>query len=224
MKRLFKIALLCIFALLLGLTSAIPLLESNFSFGESTFVRPFIELDVSYAYFSLPSYSQNVIGLSDNNQFTKGSMIDCIFIANITNYSKSTVSIDGITLFAASLINTTNTKSEFSQHVVGSFLTQRLGFNPYADMVTNSIRYLGPYQSKLVALSGTTELGSSSETLQTGNVYLGGFIDGSIQDWHSTWGNSKQVQMQHFENEYLYNGLVLSNQTLHLQGNDVYIK
>ena len=152
-------------------------------------------------------------------------MVNCIFVVNITNYSNTTVDIDGITVYAATSLNTTNTKNEFKQGIAGAFLTQNLGFNPYnEDIIAKSLPYLGPHQSKLIALSGTTALGQSGTALQTGTFYVGGNIDGSVGDWHSIWGGSKQIQVQNFGNEYLYNNLLLSNQTLHLQGNNVHIQ
>ncbi len=213
--KYLNVILLCAAALLAGLVISVPLFISNVK-PTSSFERPFITLDVPYAYLSIPSQNQTITGLNNN-------MINSILIANITNHSNQTIHINGIALYASRSLNVTNTKSEFSLTSTGSFLTQELAFNPYSADLRITLPYLGPHESKLIALSGTTDAGNLT-SLQTGSFYLGGKLDGSIGDWHSTWGGAKQVQVQNLGNEYLYNTLLLSNQTLHLQGNYVYIQ
>jgi hypothetical protein len=221
MQYLNKTVLLCSIALILGLVLSVPLLISNLNPSpKATSERPFIGLEVPYAYFSLPSYSQNIIGLSGNNN----SLVDYVSVVNVTNYSNMTVFIDKITVYGAKYLNVTNTKSEFSLSAKNNFFTTKLNFSPSdEDNLIHALPSLGPHQSKLIALSGTTEIGNVS-MLKTGTFYLGGKIDASIGEWHSTWGGSEHVEVQNFGNEYLYNNLIFSNQTLHLQGNYVYIQ
>lgn len=220
MKYLNKTVLLCSAALILGLVLSVPLFLSNLNpTPKATFERPFIILDVPYAYFSLPSYSQNITGLSSSSN----SLFEYVSVVNITNYSNQTIFIDKITVYGATYLNITNTKFEFSLSATNNFFTAKLAFNPSdEDNLLYALPSLGPHQSKLIALSGTTEIGNAT-ALQTGSFYLGGKIDGSVGDWHSTWGGSRQVQVQNFGNEYLYNNLISSNQTLNLQENYVSI-
>lgn len=220
-----KTMLLYLVALIAGLVLSVPLLLLNLNqTPKPTFERPFIALDVSYAYFSLHSYSPNVSGLSESSNFAQSPLFQFVLVANITNYSNTEVFIDKITLYGATFLNVTNTKSMFTLSTSNIFFASKLAFNPSdEDNLLHALPYLGSHQSKLVALSGLTEV-QNTTALKVGSFYLGGKIDGSVEDWHSTWGGSKQVQVQNFGNEYLYNNLLSSNQTLHLQGNYVYIE
>jgi hypothetical protein len=215
-----KIVLLGIAALLFGSILAVPLFQFNRPTSQPSFERPFITVDVPYAYLSVPQYSI-ASGLRDNS--TLCAIINSVFVVNITNYSNTSLCINGISVYAADSINTTNTRFEFSQTLVGNFLTENLGFNPYSGDIRESSRNLAPHESTLIALSGNTEAGNAS-ALKSGVFFLGAKIDCSVGDWHSTWGGSKQVQVQNSGNEFLYNDLISSSQTLRIQGSYVYIK
>ena len=221
MKHLTTV-LLCVVALLAGLVLSYPLFVSNTS-SPPTVSRPYITLEVPYAYFSTPSYTQNIIGLNSSGNHTGRILVDSIFVVKITNNSNQTVYIDGVTVYASSNLNITNTPTQFSLFATGTFLTQELAFTTKSESTARALPYLHPHESKLIALSGTTET-TNITSLQGGSFYLGGKIEGSIGDWHSTWGGSRLVQVQNFGNEYLYNDLVSSNQTLRIQGNSVYIQ
>lgn len=218
MQQHYNLLGLCIVALVGGLVFSVPLLQSNLNISPSiTFERPFITFNVAYAYFSLTSYSQNITGLS------RTSLVDYIMVVNITNHSNITVDIAGVAVYAAENISTVNTETEFSQSSNGQFLTQDIGFDPYAtDFSTKALPYLGPQQSKLIGLSGTSDLDNST-ILQSGVFYMGGKLEGSVSEWHFTWGGSEQVHVKNFGKEYLYNNLISGNQALHIQGNYVYI-
>jgi hypothetical protein len=220
MRYSSKIMFLGIAALLFGSILAVPLFQFNRPPFPSSFERPFISVDVPYTYLSFPQYSA-ASGLSDN--LTSGALVNSIFVVNITNYSNVSLYINGISVYAADSINTTNTQVEFSQFLVGTFLTQNIGFNQYSGDIREASRTLVPYGSTLVALSGNIEIGNTS-ALKSGVFSLGAKLDCSVGDWHSTWGGSKQVQVQRLGNEFLYNDLTSSGQTLRIQGSYVYIK
>ncbi len=209
-----RIIVLSVVALFIGLVFGLPLLQFNLNHEKNSFERPLITIDVTYVYVQ-------------KEQYYKGStlstaLVNSIFIVNITNPSNISLFINEVNVYAANYINTISNKTTYSQVIKGIYLSQKLAFNePLGIDTWDSLPVLGPYSSKLMALSGNTEV-KNITALYSKTVYLGASIQCSVDDWHSTWGESKQVEMSDINNVLLYNNN-LSNKTVHINGNSAYL-
>lgn len=210
-----KIIISGVVALFIGLVLGTPLLQFNLNSQKNSFERPLITIDIVYTY-------------AQNDQYCKESilptaLVNSIFIVNITNPSNISLFINEVNVYAADYINTISNKTTYSQVINGINLSQKLAFNEPSGMDTwDSLPVLGPHSSKLIALSGNTEV-KNSTALNLKTVYLGTNIQCSVGDWHSTWGASKQVKLYAIDGVLLYNSII-SNKTLHINGNSAYLE
>ena len=218
MRPRVQLAVVGIVALLLGLAIAYPLYNSNV---ETTPKYPngkaYLGLDVVYAYFSTQPVSQNITGLwrNSNDPTSVYSTTGSFFIVlNVTNYSNVSVFISKFEISAAQQMGTTNTPNEFGQSVTYPFFEYQQTLSDKQDFSPGDESTWKPYQSRLIGLSGVTEI-SNRTLLQTGTFYLGGRVEGTVIDGlPSLGGGSKLVHMENFGYEYLYNDLVKGNETL----------
>jgi hypothetical protein len=201
---------------------ALPLFNSNLHHPANSYPggRAYITLDPVYAHFVLDPFSQDNAGLwrntSDPSQ-AKERLVNYLLVFNVTSYCNVTVYMDKFEVYAAQHADTTNTRMEIAQSIQGRFLECSRITNGPGDRLNKvyptSTRW-EPYESKLVAFSGTIEVRNVT-TLQTGTFYLGGEVNGTPIDGVPSLGaGSKQIQTTHIGNEFFYNSLLGPNQIL----------
>jgi hypothetical protein len=204
-----KLILGGVLALLLGLVFSIPLLVSN--------LRPATKLelitDVKYAYFSFPTFGQNISGLwrnASNPQQPIQQLISYIIVLNITNLSDKTAFVDELEAVAAPTIIVANQTTQIDNAVVYDVRPRGLwspGWNQYWE----------PNQSRLVALTGMVDLFPSIyQSLTNGRLFLYGSVMAKPygEETYSTGFGVKQVQLQAYGREFLYNDLISEDQIL----------
>lgn len=214
-----KLILGGILALLLGLAFSIPLLVSNLK------PRTSIELivDVKYAYFGDQTFSQNMSGLwrnASNPQDYERHLISYIIVLNITNHSDKLAYVNEFEAAAGPEIQADNVTTSMHNAVV--YDVRAIKYFPGWD------QYWGPNQSRLVALTGTVSVYQIIyQSLMSGTLYLFGRVQAMAYDsgtYSSAFG-LKQVQLQEYGREFLYNALISGNQLLQIEnGFDVSVQ
>lgn len=197
-------------ALLLGLAFSIPLLVSD--------LKPRIAIDltvdVKYAYFGDQPFTQNISGLwrnSSNSQEYQEHLISYIIILNITNNSDQTAYISEFTAAAGPEILVENGITSLHNPIV--YDVRAIKYLPAWN------EYWSPNSSRLIALTGTVSVHQYSyQALYSGTLTLYGYVEGRAYDsdmYSHTFG-LKQVQLQMFGHEFLYNALISGNQLLQI--------
>lgn len=219
MNLRLKLILGGVLALLLGLAFSIPLLISNLRPATS------IELitDVKYAYFSDQAFSQNISGLwrnASNPQEHEQHLISYIIVLNITNHSDKLAYVEELEAAAGPMIIIKNGAPQMQNPVVYDVRT--IKWYPGWD------QYWSPHESKLVALTGMVDVYETVYlSLTSGSLYLYGRVEAqpSGEGTYSAGFGLKQVQLQAYGREFLYNALISGNQLLQIEnGFDVYVQ
>jgi len=214
-----KLILGGVLALLLGLAFSIPLLVSNLRPATS------IELiaDVKYAYFSDQTFSQNISGLwrnASNPQEHEQHMVSYIIVLNITNHSDKLAYIEVLEAAAGPLILVEGNTVEMHNAIVYDVRT--IKWFPGWD------QYWQPDQSRLVALTGMVAVYETVyESLMGGTFYLYGRVEARPygEGAYSVGLGVKEVQLQVYGREFLYNALLSENQMLRINyGFDVSVQ
>lgn len=215
----WKLILGGILALLLGLAFSIPLLVLNLK------PRTNIELivDVKYAYFGDQTFSQNMSGLwrnASNPKDYERRLISYIIVLNITNHSDKLAYVDEFEAAAGPEILVENGTTSMHNPVVYDVRTVK--YFPGWD------QYWAPNQSRLVALTGTvSDYQIVFQSLMSGKLCLYGRVQ-AMAYGSRTYSDSfglKQVQLQEFGPEFLYNALISGNQLLQIEnGFDVSVQ
>jgi hypothetical protein len=176
-----------------------------------------LDVDVVYAYFSTQPVSENVTGLykNSNNQvsdrYTTGSFF---VVLNVTNYSNVSVVLNEFCIDAAQHMNFTYTANQGSVSIDEPFFAYHQTDNQHENLTSAYNLVWRPYESRLIAFSGITQLNNRS-LLQAGTFYVGGRVAGSvINGSYAFGGGAKLIQVENFGDEYLYNNLVTGNETL----------
>jgi hypothetical protein len=219
MNLRLKLALCGILALLLGLAFSIPLLLSNLK--PSTRIE--LIIDVKYAYFGDQVYSQNMSGLwrnTSNPQDYEQHLISYIIVLNVTNHSDKLAYVDELEAAAGPEIIAENGTLQMHNAVVYDVRT--IKFFPGWDQLWQ------PNESRLVALTGTVSAYKIVyQSLMTGNLHLYGRVQAMAYGsrTYSDGFGLKQVQLQEYGGEFLYNALISENQLLQIEsGFDVSIQ
>jgi hypothetical protein len=204
----WKLILGGLLALLLGLAFSIPLLISN--------LRPVtsIELitDVKYAYFSDQAFSQNISGLwrnASNPQEHEQHLISYIIVLNITNHSDKLAYVDEFEAAAGPVIIAVNHTVQMDNAVVYDVRT--IKWFPGWD------QYWQRNQSRLIALTGMVDVYETAyQSLTNGTMFLYGSVMARPygEGTYSTGFGVKQVQLQEYGREFLYNALISEDQIL----------
>jgi hypothetical protein len=215
-----KLILCGILALSLGLAFSIPLLLSNLK------PRTSIDLivDVKYAYFGDQGFSQNISGLWRNAskpQDIEEHLISYVIVLNITNHSDKVAYVDEFEAAAApEILAESGTVTVISDAVVYDVRT--IKYFPGWD------QSWVPNQSRLVALTGTVGVFQTIyDSLINGTLYLYGRVQAMAygSGTYSEASGFKQVQLQEYGREFLYNALISGNQLLQIEnGFDVSIR
>lgn len=215
-----------IIALLMGVCVASPLLILNLGTisPTQTGIKPEIEVDVAYAYFDILSANQNVTGLWRSSSNTRDNLpiVAYLFVLNITNDSNHTVEIDliGVSAQKGPYLNFTEIINQ-NKTITPNYpiLSDYTHFADAPEMITFD-NTLEAKQSRLIGVSGIQTVWSvpALEALKTGQILLfaqtSAMVSGSSRSTSGIVDNVKQVQLEIFENEYLYNTIVSENQLL----------
>lgn len=214
-----KLILGGVLALLLGLAFSIPLLISNLRPATS------IELiaDVKYAYFSDQTFSQNISGLwrnASNPLEHEQHLISYIIVLNITNHSDRLAYVEELEVAAGPMITIENGAPQMQNPVV--FDVRTIRWFPGWD------QYWQPDQSRLVGLTGIVHVYEIVyRSLASGTFYLYGRVEARPygEGTYSAGFGVKQVQLQAYGKEFLYNALISENQMLQINyGFDVSVQ
>jgi hypothetical protein len=198
-----------VLALLLGLTSSMPLLLSYLT--PATKIE--LTIDVEYAYFGVQGFNQNITGLwrnASDPQEADRHIVSYLMVLNITNHSDKLAYMEEFEAAAAPIIDSTGMQNAVVYDV------RTIKWFPGWD------QYWSPNQSRLISLSGIVEVHEISYlALTSGTLYLYGHVEArpSGEKSVSTVSSVKQVQLQAYGKEFLYNVLLSGNQMLQL-GND----
>jgi hypothetical protein len=233
MKPRTKLILAGAIALIVGFGVAMPLLLLNI--GPLRWTPPeevHVEVDIMYAYFGVQQFNQNLTGLWINSSNLQGDLpredlhfVTYLFVVNITNLSdKFFVSMHELYFVAGPSIDAEPDSWGATDPMV--YLEIR---DLHESYIFNS--QCEPGHSRLIALTGIVETyGVAYSQLQNGTIYLFTIIYGQpIGDaGNAIWSKSyclKEVQLQIFGSEFLYNNLLSENQRLNFYPNgiDVYI-
>jgi len=231
MNNGLKIFLGSILALLMGVGVASPLLILNLGTISPipTGIKPEIQVDVVYAYFDILSTNQNITGLWRNYSTPAEDppIVEYLFVLNLTNYSNYTVEIPVLGVKAQTGFDLYYYPDPIpeNQSILPTILPNYsiLSEYRYFDDSFNLVTFdntMKPKQSRLIGLSGIQTVRSikAFEAMKTGKIVLiaqtGAMINGSSRNSSGIVDNVKQVQFEIFENEYLYNILVLENQRM----------
>jgi hypothetical protein len=202
-----KLILGCVLALLLGLAVSSPILFSNLT----PTARIQLDIDVQYAYFGVQDFNQNVTGLWRNASDPQEHYlhpVSYLIILNVTNHSGKLVYVQEFEAAAAPRI-VVNNGTEIDNKVVYDVRT--IEWYPGWD------QYWSPNQSRLIGLTGMTEAQEPSYlALLSGTLYLYGHVEGiGLGEKLVVEGSTvKQVQLQAYGREFLYNTLLSENQML----------
>lgn len=222
-----------IVALLLGVCLASPLLILNIGTISltQTGIKPEITVDVAYAYFDILSANQNVTGLWRSSSDTRDTLpiVAYLFVLNVTNYSNDTVEIDllGVIPQKGPYINMTD------------IIAQNISITPNYPILSDLRHFsdvpetlifdntLEAKQSRLIGVSGIQTVWSVTafEALKTGQILL--HAQASAGSGGGIVNSVKQVQLEIFEHEFLYNTIVSENQRLQISwvnGIDVFVE
>lgn len=219
MNLSLKLVLGGVLSLLLGLAFSIPLLVSNLRPATS------IELitDVKYAYFSDQAFSQNISGLwrnASNPREHEQHLISYIIVLNITNHSDKLAYVEELEAAAGPMIIAENGTIEMHNPVVYDVRT--IKWFPGWD------QYWQPNRSRLVALTGIVDVYETVyQSLTSGTLFLYGRVEAQPygEGTYSAGFGVKQVQLQAYGREFLYNALISENQMLQINnGFDVSVQ
>ena len=216
----------CLTALVLGLILAYPLLETN------TFVPAKADLgvDVVYAYFGTLNVDSNITGLYRNNtqlfatngnegQITGNTVyttnvMSYFMVLNITNLSNDDARVNEMDTLAGPSISVSDTGGPLGSGFVEAqnpILTDSKLVSAYAGWDN----VWGENQSRLIYLSGIMGVLNSSYTSINRNIWIHVEVNGA------TYGNTpiigicyKQLPLETFGQDHLYNNLLGENQTL----------
>jgi hypothetical protein len=232
MKPRTKLILAGAIALIVGFGVATPLLLLNLTPVRSG-PRLDVEVDIGYAYFGVQQFNQNLTGLWINSSdpqvhLPTGDLaagdrhfIAYLFVANITNLSdKFYIAMDEVYFVAAESIHVDpdggwGETNAIVFHEVHE-LRNRYFFNNQVE----------PGHSRLIALTGIVEAYDVAYSqLQSGTTELFTIIYGEpVAGENAVWSESyclKQVQLQTFGTEFLYNRLLSENQELVISMNGI---
>jgi hypothetical protein len=225
-------AALGIAVVLLGLFLALPFIKPNLDKPADRFPggRAYITADTVYAYFTLNPYGQDTADLSGKSStINPHEAVNYLIILNVTSYCDAVVYMEHFDVYAAENASTTNTRTEISQTVSMPIIyCSRVtdGTEDRLHTVYPTATRWEPYESRLVAFSGTTE-SYNTTALKTGSFYIASRIDGTPIDGFSSKGaDSKQVTVTKIgTDEYRYNTLLGPNQALRFdwQGQIAYV-
>ena len=214
-----KLILIVALALAIGLAFSIPLLVINLK--PATSVK--LVVDVKYAYFGDQVFSENISGLwrnSSNSQEWEQQLMSYIMVLNITNNSNDVALVDELDVAAAPMITAENSNLQIQNAIVYDVRTIKF-FPGWA-------QYWEPNESRLVALTGTVSIYPNMyQSLMSGSLYLYGRV--VAHAFGSGTSDSefdlKQVQVQEYGSEFLYNALISGNQMIQIQnGYDVSVQ
>ena len=218
-----KLVLCGVLALILGLAFSVPLLVSNLK------PRTSIELivDVKYAYFGDQLFGQNISGLWRNTSNLQDGyiyygqhLISYIIVLNVTNHSDKLAYVDELEAAAAPEIIVGNSSTEIANAIVDDVRTIKFfpGWDPSWE----------PDESRLVALTGTVSVYENAyQSLVSGTLYLYGRVEAMAygSGTYSVGFGLKQVQLQEYGREFLYNALISGSQLLQIEnGFDVSVQ
>lgn len=214
-----KLILCGVLALIIGLAFSLPLLVSNLK--PATSIK--LIVDIKYAYFGDEAFSQNISGLwrnASNLQEWEQHLISYIIVLNITNNSNNLAFVDELDAAAGPMIIAQNNSVQMQNTIVYDVRT--IKFFPGWD------QYWIPNESRLVALTGTISIYPDIyQSLKGGTLYLYGRVvahaygSGTSDDEFDL----KQVQLEEYGSEFLYNALISGNQLLQIQrGYDVSVR
>jgi hypothetical protein len=205
-------------ALLLGLAFSMPLLLSNLT--QATKIE--LTVDVQYAYFGVQGFDQNITGLWRNGsdpQELDHHLLTYLIVLNITNHSDKLAYIEKFEAAAA-------------QKIVHEPLDTEVWHLEMENTIVYDVRtieaypgwdqYWSPNQSRLIGLSGMVEIqGNAYPAFVNRTLYLYGHVEASPlgEKSISTGSSVKQVQLQAYGKEFLYDDLLFEDQML-LLGND----
>jgi len=215
----WKLMLGGVLALLLGLAFSIPLLVSN--------LRPVTNMelivDVKYAYFGDQVFSQNISGLwrnASNSQEYERHHISYLIVLNITNRSDKLAYVEELEAAAGPKIRVENGGPQMQNPVVYDVRTVK--WYPGWD------QYWSPNESRLVGLTGMVDVFETVyESLTSGTIYVYGRVEArpNGEGAYSVGLSVKQVQLQAYGREFLYNALISGNQMLQIgNGFDVSVQ
>lgn len=202
-------------ALSLGLALAYPLLAPQIP----SLDKPNLGLNVVYTYISSPLNNSNLTGVwrnSSNGWQTNNIIFNYIVIMNITNHSSGLVQLNSLqTLIGPNITYFNDTGAVSANNLI-------VDDSRVKDFSVRFSGALGPYQSKLVCLSGFTGVPVEFyDEVVTKSAWVLGKVDGQVGYSNSQYGNAyelKQVSLQDIDGNYLYNSLLNDDQMLRLYG------
>jgi hypothetical protein len=221
-KTKIVFAALGIAALLLGLFLALPLFNSNLDKPVDQFPggRAYITVDPVYAYFTLNPYGQDTASLPRTSGpiIAQQTIVNYLIILNVTSYSDAVVYMEHFKVYVAENASTTNTRMEVSQAVFSSIMScTRVtdGTDDRLHTVYPTATRWEPYESRLVAFSGTTEAYNTT-AIKTGSFYIASRVEGTpIDGLWSQGAGSKLITVTKTGNDgYRYNDLLGPGQAL----------
>jgi hypothetical protein len=237
MKTRAKLVVGSVLALVLGLAVSLPILFANFAL--ATRVR--IGVDVVYAYFGVYAFNENVTGLWRNlTVHSEPYIISYLIVLNVTNLSDQLATMNDFYVAAAPEIlvqndtekigsqklaeNFSASGGDFALSIQNAIMTDFLDVNRYYPAWS---QYWSSHRSRLIALSGTTEVPDSAyAALTNGTIYLFGEVHGRAygEGAYSRGFGLKQVQLQVIGREFLYNGILSENQILRIDSNKIDVR
>jgi hypothetical protein len=202
-------------ALSLGLALAYSLLATQMPNLE----KPEIGLNVVYTYISSPYNNSNLTGVwrnSSNGWQNNNVIFNYMIIMNITNYSSRLVQINSLQALVGPNITYFNDTSAVSATNLIVDDSRMKDFSATFNGV------LGPYESKLVCLSGFTGVPVEFyDQAISGNTWVLGKVDAQAAYSNGPYSNAydlKQVPLKDIDGNYLYNILLNDDQMLRLFG------
>jgi hypothetical protein len=225
-------AALGVAVVLFGLFLALPLINSNLDKPADPFPggRADITADPVYAFFTLNPYGQDTADLSgENSDIHPHQVLNYLVILNVTSYCDAVVYMEHFDMYVAENASTTKMGTGISQTVTSPIIyCSRVtdGTEDRLHTVYPTATRWEPYESRLVAFSGTTE-SYNTTALKTGSVYIASRVEGTPIDGVSSKGaDSRQVTITKIsDSEFRYNTLLGPNQALRFdwQGQIAYV-
>ncbi len=221
MRRAFLILTGCLTALVLGLALAYPLLISDLPITK----KLDLGVDVVYVYIGNPNLSTNVTGLWRNysipNEVAETSggrfkfdvhAVSYFVVLNITNFSDKLARITNFNLISGPQISLIGNRGVSAGNPI---LTDSRN-NMDIDFISFDATW-SAHTSRLIYLSGFVGVHDIAyESLNSGSTYVYATADGQAYSEKASFSGTflKQIELQKFESNYLYNNLLSDNQML----------
>ena len=217
----------CLIALALGLALAYPLVIMD----KSVTPKPYLKVDVVYAYFGIPNFDPNIIGLYSNysnpqhyitentngrisaNAIYDTDVLSYFIVLNVTNLSIKEAYVNSIETLVGPSISASTNGTGFGVGATNPLLSDSRSVSAYPGWQN----FLASNMSRLIYLSGIIGAINSSYSAIQDKVWVYAQIHGSSYSDENTpiYGVAyEQLPLQTFGQDHLYNNLVGENQTL----------